>query len=81
MLAAPGALLVVWTTNRTAHHTFITESLFPHWGASRVATWYWVKVSSLSCSLSLWCKVYGGTLPYLRSYVWTHAIGFPIPHV
>jgi hypothetical protein len=44
-LAHPdGALVALWMTNREKLHNFVQKELFPSWGVSHEATYYWLKV-------------------------------------
>ena len=45
-LAAAGALVAVWVTNKESFHNFVKKTLFGRWGVSYVATWYWLKVTA-----------------------------------
>ena len=44
-LAAIGALIVVWVTNKRRLASYVQEVLFPAWGVQAVAEWHWIKVS------------------------------------
>ncbi|ESW32777.1 hypothetical protein PHAVU_001G016200 [Phaseolus vulgaris] len=51
-----GALVALWVTNREKLRSFIESELFPAWGVSYAATFYWLKVKengSLICDLDL----------------------------
>jgi N6-adenosine-specific RNA methylase IME4 len=48
-----GALVALWVTNREKLRGFVEKELFPAWGVRYVASSYWLKVLSLSLSLSL----------------------------
>ncbi|XP_017426364.1 methyltransferase-like protein 2 isoform X2 [Vigna angularis] len=53
---AGGALVALWVTNREKLRCFIEAELFPTWGVSYAATFYWLKVKengSLICDLDL----------------------------
>jgi len=58
-----GALVALWVTNREKLRCFIERELFPAWGVSYAATFYWLKVTSqlnyypisLAIGMSLWC--------------------------
>ncbi|KAJ0031819.1 hypothetical protein Pint_13835 [Pistacia integerrima] len=39
-----GALVALWMTNREKLYNFVQKELFPTWGVSYVATFYWLKV-------------------------------------
>ncbi|XP_044471038.1 methyltransferase-like protein 2 isoform X2 [Mangifera indica] len=39
-----GALVALWITNREKLYNFVQRELFPTWGVSYVATFYWLKV-------------------------------------
>ncbi|XP_026678802.1 uncharacterized protein LOC103508390, partial [Diaphorina citri] len=41
----PGGLVGVWCTNNRTHMEVVTEVIFPAWGLTYVATWYWMKVT------------------------------------
>ena len=43
-LAAEGALVVVWVTNKRKFVQFVLDTLFPAWGITVVAEWHWIKV-------------------------------------
>ncbi|KAJ6679263.1 N6-ADENOSINE-METHYLTRANSFERASE [Salix purpurea] len=46
-LAHPdGALVALWMTNREKLHNFVQKELFPSWGVSHEATYYWLKVKA-----------------------------------
>ncbi|KAI5707717.1 hypothetical protein M8J77_008335 [Diaphorina citri] len=40
----PDGLVGVWCTNNRTHMEVVTEVIFPAWGLTYVATWYWMKV-------------------------------------
>lgn len=44
-LAAIGALIVVWVTNKRRLASYVQEVLFPAWGVQAVAEWHWIKVT------------------------------------
>ncbi|CAJ1972845.1 unnamed protein product [Sphenostylis stenocarpa] len=51
-----GALVALWVTNREKLRSFVERELFPAWGVSYAATFYWLKVKengSLICDLDL----------------------------
>jgi N6-adenosine-specific RNA methylase IME4 len=52
-LLAPGGLIAVWCTNSQSHIQDIHEKLFPAWGVSYVATWYWLKVDRSGTPVSI----------------------------
>ena len=52
-LLAPGALVVVWVTNKQKYLRFAKMELFPHWSVELVAEWYWVKVKQNSAPKSI----------------------------
>lgn len=39
-----GALVALWVTNREKLRDFVERELFPAWGVSYAATFYWLKV-------------------------------------
>lgn len=41
-----GGLVALWMTNRERHHRFVEQELLPGFGLDRLATWYWLKVTS-----------------------------------
>ncbi|KAF9668647.1 hypothetical protein SADUNF_Sadunf14G0025400 [Salix dunnii] len=41
-----GALVALWMTNREKLHNFVQKELFPSWGVSHEATYYWLKVKA-----------------------------------
>ncbi|KAJ7958064.1 Methyltransferase-like protein 2 [Quillaja saponaria] len=41
-----GALVALWVTNRQKLRVFVEEELFPTWGVSYLATFYWLKVKA-----------------------------------
>ncbi|XP_021896504.1 methyltransferase-like protein 2 isoform X2 [Carica papaya] len=41
-----GALVALWVTNREKLRSFVEKELFPAWGVSTVATFYWLKVKA-----------------------------------
>ncbi len=43
-LAADGALIVVWVTNKQKLLRYVQEKLFPAWGVQQAAQWLWLKV-------------------------------------
>lgn len=45
-----GALVALWVTNREKLRGFVEKELFPTWGVRYAATFYWLKVISLSLS-------------------------------
>ncbi|RDX75858.1 Methyltransferase-like protein 2, partial [Mucuna pruriens] len=51
-----GALVALWVTNREKLRCFVERELFPAWGVSYAATFYWLKVKengSWICDLDL----------------------------
>ncbi|KAL1519888.1 hypothetical protein AB1Y20_023377 [Prymnesium parvum] len=44
LACAACCLIAVWITN--SRHRFVLEVLLPSWGARRIATWYWLKLTS-----------------------------------
>ncbi|KAL6207402.1 hypothetical protein ACLB2K_018360 [Fragaria x ananassa] len=51
-----GALVALWVTNREKLRDFVEKDLFPAWGVTHVATFFWLKVKvdgSLICDLDL----------------------------
>jgi hypothetical protein len=40
--------VALWVTNREKLRDFVEKELFPTWGVRYVATFYWLKVISLS---------------------------------
>lgn len=47
-----GGLVALWVTNREKLRGFVEKELFPSWGVRHMATFYWLKVISLSLSPS-----------------------------
>eukprot|EP00899_Mesostigma_viride_P020179 jgi/Mesvir1/28162/Mv04724-RA.1 len=47
-----GALLALWVTNREKLRRFVEGELFPAWGVTHVATWYWLKIAQDGSMLS-----------------------------
>lgn len=45
-LQSPGSLVALWVTNRPRIARLASERLLPAWGLTRVATWWWLKVTS-----------------------------------
>ena len=43
-LAAPGALVAVWVTNKRRLVQLVKERLFPAWMVKCVGEWTWIKV-------------------------------------
>lgn len=43
-LMSPKAIVAVWCTNCTTHELAIKNEMFPSWGVTYVATWFWIKV-------------------------------------
>jgi len=43
-LAAIGALVVVWVTNKRKLAHFVQEVLFPSWQVVCIGEWHWIKV-------------------------------------
>lgn len=43
-LLAENALIAVWCTNSESHIQAVHNNLFPAWGVTYIATWYWLKV-------------------------------------
>ncbi|XP_035544434.1 methyltransferase-like protein 2 isoform X2 [Juglans regia] len=43
---ADGALVALWVTNREKLRGFVEKELFPAWGVTHVATFYWLKVKA-----------------------------------
>ncbi len=43
-LASPGALVIVWVTNKTKIMDFVREELFPTWNVNQIGEWHWCKV-------------------------------------
>ncbi|KAF7817557.1 Methyltransferase-like protein 2 [Senna tora] len=41
-----GALVALWVTNREKLRSFVERELFPAWGVSYAATFYWLKVKA-----------------------------------
>jgi hypothetical protein len=41
---ADGALVALWITNREKLRQFAEKELFPAWGITPAAVWYWLKV-------------------------------------
>ncbi|WCJ35289.1 Methyltransferase MT-A70 family protein [Euphorbia peplus] len=41
-----GALVALWVTNREKLRNFVEKELFPAWGVSYAATFYWLKVKA-----------------------------------
>lgn len=39
-----GALVALWITNREKLRQFVEKELFPAWGVTLTAVWYWLKV-------------------------------------
>lgn len=39
-----GALVALWVTNREKLRDFVEKELFPAWGVTHVATFFWLKV-------------------------------------
>lgn len=58
-----GALVGLWVTNREKLRSFVEKELFPSWGVSFAANFYWLKVIShlvsfacqATCHTSVWC--------------------------
>ncbi|PRQ26990.1 putative mRNA (2'-O-methyladenosine-N(6)-)-methyltransferase [Rosa chinensis] len=51
-----GAFVALWVTNREKLRDFVEKELFPAWGVTHVATFFWLKVKadgSLICDLDL----------------------------
>ncbi|KAL5126921.1 Methyltransferase-like protein 2 [Glycine soja] len=51
-----GAIVALWVTNREKLRSFVERELFPAWGVSYAATFYWLKVKqngSWICDLDL----------------------------
>ncbi|ELU04918.1 hypothetical protein CAPTEDRAFT_94532 [Capitella teleta] len=45
-LATDGCLVVTWVTNKQQQQQLVKETLFPKWGITPLATWYWLKVTT-----------------------------------
>ena len=43
-VAADGALIAVWVTNKKKFAQFVVDTLFPAWGVKPIAEWHWIKV-------------------------------------
>lgn len=46
-LLCPNGLVAIWCTNAPSHLHSICNDIFPSWGITYRAKWYWVKVSIL----------------------------------
>ncbi|KAG7965061.1 hypothetical protein I3843_09G204400 [Carya illinoinensis] len=46
---ADGALVALWVTNREKLRGFVEKELFPAWGVTHVATFYWLKAMDSEC--------------------------------
>ena len=57
-----GALVALWVTNREKLRGFVEKELFPAWGVRYVASFYWLKVLSLSLSLFIYIMQLAFTL-------------------
>ena len=45
-LAAVGALVAVWVTNKRKYANFVRDVLFPAWGLTKVGEWHWIKTTT-----------------------------------
>lgn len=41
-------IVVVWCTNSSGHVKSILEEIFPSWGITYLAKWFWLKVNYFS---------------------------------
>jgi len=62
-----GALVALWVTNREKLRGFVEKELFPAWGVRYVASFYWLKVLSLSLYIHQAVSLYL-TFPFSNSY-------------
>lgn len=46
LLSVPGALIVIWVTNKIKLSTFVKTTLFPSWNVTIVGEWHWIKVTT-----------------------------------
>lgn len=47
-LAAEGALVAVWVTNKRKFAVFVRDALFPKWHVHYLTEWHWLKVCMYS---------------------------------
>ena len=52
-LAAKGALVAVWVTNKRKLTMFIRQKLFPKWNICYQAEWHWLKVCLVKLSVKV----------------------------
>jgi N6-adenosine-specific RNA methylase IME4 len=45
-LAAKGAIVAIWVTNKRKFATFIYQTLFPQWDVRYLTEWHWLKVTT-----------------------------------
>lgn len=55
-LAAEGALVAVWVTNKRKLAIFIRQILFPKWNVHHMAEWHWLKVCISLFDLCMMCN-------------------------
>ena len=53
-LAAVGAVVAVWVTNKRKLASFVRHSLFPKWHVQYLTEWHWLKVYMCMCIYSVW---------------------------
>jgi len=46
-------IVAVWCTNSPNHLNSIFNEIFPSWGITYRAKWYWIKVSNVSIMLEI----------------------------
>lgn len=46
-IAAAGAVIAVWVTNKRRFAEYVKEVLFPAWGIATLGEWHWIKVDVL----------------------------------
>ncbi|KAL1447795.1 hypothetical protein WDU94_005501 [Cyamophila willieti] len=66
VLLTTEGLVGVWCTNNKSHIDQLVDEIFPAWGVTYVATWYWIKVTKYNHPVLGFNSVPNSKQPYER---------------
>ncbi|XP_077293971.1 methyltransferase like 4 [Arctopsyche grandis] len=64
-MLSSGSVVAVWCTNCKSHEVSIMNSMFPLWGVTYIATWFWIKITNNGDPVCPFTKT-NGKQPYER---------------
>lgn len=71
-------LVVVWCTNSSQNLNELLNEIFPKWGVSLVATWFWVKITQTGAPVCDFSDP-PGKQPYEKIIFGSRSLSLPLP--